>query len=66
MASPVPAHFRATHASPLIFFSTGLPPLAFEKCLQSGLNHASPTRRPATSVLMFTFQTLSHRCLVWG
>ena len=37
------AQRNATQANPLIFFSTGLPPLALEKCLQSGLNQTNPT-----------------------
>ncbi len=36
------AHRSATHAKPRIFFSTGLPPFALEKCLQSGDNHTKP------------------------
>jgi hypothetical protein len=29
-----------------MFFDTGLPPFALLKCLQSGENHANPTRSP--------------------
>src|ERR1700683_4755323 len=46
-----------TQARPRIFFSTGLPPLALEKCLQSGLNHASPTLRPRVTSHGSTVQT---------
>ena len=37
----MPAHFSTIHARPRIFFSTGFPPFALEKCLQSGENQAS-------------------------
>ena len=37
------AHLRAIQAKPRIFFSTGFPPFALEKCLQSGLSQTSPT-----------------------
>ncbi|WP_310734149.1 hypothetical protein [Ideonella dechloratans] len=40
-----------THASPRMCLETGVPPFAFEKCLQSGLSHTRPTGRfPVTSM----------------
>jgi hypothetical protein len=52
----------ATQASPRIFFETGFPPFAFEKCLQSGESHMRPTGRPAHASTGSTFQTSSARC----
>ncbi|MCY1234445.1 hypothetical protein D9M72_470280 [compost metagenome] len=42
------AQSTITHARSRMFRSTGLPPLALEKCLQSGENQARPTCFPAT------------------
>ncbi|MPM35521.1 hypothetical protein SDC9_82114 [bioreactor metagenome] len=53
----VAAHRTATHAKPLMFFSTGLPPLALLKCLQSGLNQQSATGLPPVTVNGFISQT---------
>ena len=53
------AHLMATHASPLMFLSTGFPPFAREKCLQSGENHASATGFPAQASTGSTCQTSS-------
>jgi predicted metal-binding protein len=40
-----------THASERIFFSTGFPPRALLKCVQSGENHAMPTGCPPHAFL---------------
>ena len=42
-----------------MFLSFGLPPLAFEKCLQSGENHANPTGLPLQTFTGSTSQTFS-------
>ncbi|MNL64879.1 hypothetical protein D3C87_1891410 [compost metagenome] len=42
-------HSTTMVARPRIFFDTGLPPLAFEKCLQSGDAHSMPTGRPSVT-----------------
>ena len=62
----VAAQRITTQHSPRIFFSTGLPPLALEKCLQSGENHASPTGRPAATARGSASQTSWQRCRVAG
>jgi hypothetical protein len=48
-----------THARPRIFLSTGFPPFALLKCLQSGENQASPTGRPRQASAGSTFQMSS-------
>jgi hypothetical protein len=48
-----------------MFLSTGLPPFALLKCLQSGLNHAS-ARRFFTTSRGSTFQMSSQKCSVSG
>ena len=62
----VPAHRSTIHARPRIFRSTSAAPLALEKCLQSGENHASPTGRPRQTSLGSTSHTLACRCSVYG
>ncbi|KGX48503.1 hypothetical protein Y600_6344 [Burkholderia pseudomallei MSHR3709] len=39
----IAAQRSAIHASPRIFFDTGLPPFALLKCLQSGDSQTRPT-----------------------
>jgi hypothetical protein len=53
------AQRTATQASPRTRGLTGFPPFAFEKCLQSGESHISPTRRPRHASTGSTFQTSS-------
>lgn len=53
------AQRTTSHARPRTLFSTGLPPFALLKCLQSGENHASPTRRPPQTLRGSTFHTSS-------
>ena len=60
------AQRSVTQARPRIFFSTGLPPLALEKCLQSGGSHTRPTGRLLVTLIGSTSHTLSHRCVVCG
>ena len=55
----VPAHRSTIQASPRMFLSTGFPPLALLKCLQSGENQASPTGRPRQTSTGSTSQTLA-------
>ena len=45
------AQVTTTQARSRIRFSTGFPPLALLKCLQSGENQASPTGRPPVASL---------------
>lgn len=54
---PFAAQRRTIHARPRIFRSTSAAPFAFEKCLQSGENHASATGRPRQTVSGSTSQT---------
>ena len=53
------AHLIETQARPLILLSTGLPPFAREKCLQSGENQASATGLSPHASLGSTSQTSS-------
>ena len=48
----VPAQRRTIQARPLICLSTGFPPLALEKCLQSGDAHSRPTGLPAQTAVL--------------
>jgi hypothetical protein len=60
------AQRTTTQASERIVFSTGLPPLAREKCLQSGDAQSRPTGRPRVTSRGSTFQTSSVKCRVSG
>ena len=53
------AHRTATHARPRTRGLTGLAPFAFEKCLQSGESHMSPTGRPRVASIGSTCHTSS-------
>jgi len=61
-----PAHRRTTHASERIALLRGWPPLAWEKCVQSGLACSQPTGLPATRRRGSACQTSSCRCRVYG
>ena len=60
------AHLQTIQASDLIDFSTGFPPFAREKCLQSGLAHRRPTGFPRVSLRRSVRQTSSSAWLVAG
>ena len=49
-----------------MFFESGLPPFAFEWCLQSGEAHRSPIGRPGRTLSGSTCQMLELRCSVSG
>ena len=56
------AQSTTTHARSRICFWTGLPPLALEKCLQSGENHPRPTSLPSITSRGSTCQIFSDKC----
>jgi hypothetical protein len=53
------AHRQTTQARLRMFLLTGLPPLAREKCLQSGEAQSRPTGRPPVTMRGAAFQTSS-------
>lgn len=53
------AHLTRTHDRPRISFLTGVPPLAREKCVQSGENQAKPMGYPPQKLLGSTANTSS-------
>lgn len=60
------AQRMTTQASPRISFERGAVPLALEKWVQSGLNHARPTGREPHASRGSTSRMFSQKCLVPG
>ena len=60
------AHRTTTHARSRMCCERGFPPLAFEKCVQSGEACSTSTGWPPVAYKGLTASTLAHRCSVPG